>query len=671
MHRTYELSPLLLIEGISVPISAAQVTFTVNQPAIGVFDVVPIKEILDIRPRSFVQFFVRDYAGDNNYKLMYEGEVYGFGFSVQASGSRAFRIETMDLSNYWDHARTRFLNLGAQQIMSPVYRTGVTDNSTQSFTSVTEETNYIAQELEGLLEKYGNDVTKALRDFMYKFGNINEFYGNAYNRYRTADRIYAASAENLAQLITFKVTKDLIDGLVEAQGNDTTFREIVNYFLNMSMHEIVTVPFPRITGGAMRQFIFKPQPYVMAPPVCNVIFPNQYFDMSVNRNFFTEPTRVIMQAPPTSLLGTPDPTLTKVFPAPGFYEKFYHAQNPWDTKFSSFTDSTTGEGVNKYKHSDSVPAGGHAYATVAHDFMNFSKEEYMKGIFSAPTLQIPGSLQFYIENGKQDNDGKPLDQNKIDQMLANTSYYMYYVGRYAQRRSTIQGRLNFNAVPGFPIMFIDDQDSAMNVVAVLESVTHVFSTGGGSSTIYNISHARQVEEKSDYSTDSFAEPPVPPWFNQDVFGRAAPADSVISKSGAGARIRSDMGGKVSGHVNNYGSSMDGYYQELFGCDAATDKNHKTIMEAARRYAREFSAEYDKEAYVRRITSRKYADITATMNFMGAKGSFTATTTNVTAKYSGGRLTSAEGLYGTILKERRGVIERYVEKLKNNKSFSGS
>jgi hypothetical protein len=673
MHRTYELSPLLLIEGISVPISSAQITFAVNQPAFGVFDLVPLKEILDIKPRSFVQFFVRDYAGDNEYKLMYEGEVYGYGFSVQAAGARAFRIETMDISNYWDHSKLRFLDLEGTSLTDGRYMAGVTDGSTQPITTPSEKTNYLAAQLEELLKKYENDPTKAFRDFMTKFGNINEFYNRAYSRYKFPNRVFSASSDNLQKLLQYKLTQELLDGIISTQGGDASFRDIINYFMNWCLHEIVTIPFPRVVNGEMRQFVFKPQPYVMAPPACNVIFPNQYFDMSVNRNFFSEPTRMILKAPPCSLFGTDMPdAVSKLYFAPAFYETFHHVKKPWAATYAGTIDASTSTGVNSYTHGDDT-AGKHAYANKAHDFMNFSKEEYMKGIFPAPPIHIPAALQFYIENTKETGDKVGSTKNEIDIMMANSAYYMYYLGRYASRRSTVQGRLNFNAVPGFPVLFIDDQDSAMNVVAVLDSVTHMFSTSGGSTTIYNISHARQTEEKADFSLNSFAEPPIPPWFNENTFGKAQSAGSVLSSANgsAGAEIREEIK-SPAGSINNYGTKMDDYYTNLFGCKSATNGTNKSIMEAARYYAKTFNAREDKEAYVRDVTSRKYTSITDAMKFMGARGWYNADTVRVTANYSGGSLTSdSDSTFNGILKDRRAVIKGYTAKLNSNKSFSGS
>jgi hypothetical protein len=671
MHRTYELSTLLLIEGISVPLSAGQVSFSVNQPAVATFDLVPLKEILDIRPRTFVQFFVKDYMGDNNFKVMFEGEVYAFGFTVHAAGHRAFRIECMDMTNYWDHAQLRFMDLSAETLTTKEFYVGTTTGTSKPIPIVSDPTNYIAQELAKLMAENKNDVPVVLRAFIDKFGNINEFYKNNSTRYNMNGRVHAASSGNIVNMLKFEPTEKLFHGIIENRGGDASFRSLVNYFLNQCFHEVITVPFPTYSGGNLKQFVFKPNSLTLAPPVCNVVFPNQYFDMNISRNFFAEATRVLVKAPPSALIGGVNSTLDKIFPAPGFYERFYKAQTPFDTTYSGYTDSQTSVGINNATYGS--PAIPHEYAKVGNmDFMNFSKEEYMKGIFAAPTQIIPDILQYMIEQSAQNKT-----QEDVDNMMANTAYFMYYKGRYAQRTSIITGRLNFSPVPGFPILFIDDQDSSMNVVAALDTITHSFSVGGGSNTTYHVSHARQTEEKADFGASTFSEPPVPPWFDKSVFGTTQSADSVISQSGAGKRIRdslTDKDGKklsIAGFVTNFGTGMNSYYQSLLGCNACTDGKHLTIMEAARRYADGFSDAEDKEAYVRDIAKRRYASLEEAMKFMGATGSISVGPTSVRAKYSGGRLTVGSGMYGTILNERRSIIERYVARLNSNKSFSGS
>lgn len=666
MHRTYELSTLLLIEGISVPLSAAQVSFSVNQPAVATFDLVPLKDILDIRPRSFVQFFAKDYMGDNNFKLMFEGEVYGYGFAVQASGHRAFRIECMDITNYWDHAPLRFLNLSADHMANKEFLVGKNSESTKTIPSIQDPTNYLSEQLSKLLEDNDNDVTKALVAFMDKFANINDFYKNNSVRYNTPKRVYAAGSGKIAEIVKFKPTADLLKGIINNRGGDLSFREVVNYFLNLCFHEVVTVPFPTYSGGRMKQFIFKPDSLTLAPPRCNVVFPNQFMDMNINRNFFAEATRVLMKAPPASLIGATNVAFDKYFAAPGFYERFYKTQFPFDTTYSGYSDSQTSVGVTDKLYGELTPKPGHEYANNGNtDMMNYSKEEYMKGIFAAPTQVVPDVLQYMIEQSKESKT-----QDDVDTMLASTAYFLYYKGRYAQRTSIITGRLNFSPVPGFPILFIDDQDSSMNVVAALNTVTHSFSTSGGSVTTYHITHARQTEEKADFGASTFAEPPIPPWFDKAVFGSTEPANSVIQSKGAGAKIRSDVG-TPQGYVTNFGTKPNSYYQDLLGCDAATDSKNPSIMEAARRYATEFSSAEDKEAYIRDVIVRKYTSINDAMKFMGASGSISVGPTSVKANYSGGRLTDGSGMFDSILKERRSIIKKYTDRLNTNKSFSGS
>jgi hypothetical protein len=667
MHRTYEIDILLLLEGLSVPVSAAQISFGINQPAVASFDLVPLKELLDIKPRTFAQFFVKDYMNDNEFKLAFEGEVYATGFAVHAAGQRAFQIQCMDMTNYWDHVPLRFLDVSSNTITNPEISTGIQQDSIKTTTILTDVSNYLAEELSKMMTENKNDVAKALEAFIEKFANINAFYKSCSDRYKMPSRVSAASSENISATLKFKTTTDLMKGLVQARGGDRSFREVLMYFLSMAFHEVVTVPFPTYADSTIKQYLFKPHAMSLAPPKCNIVFPNLYTSMNINRNFFAEPTRLLMKVPPTSLIKETPAAFDRLYPAPAFYEKILQSRATNENRFVGAENPDTTKGINNGQYGTKAD-GNHPYSKVAtQDFMNFSKEEMMKGIFSAPTLDIPDVIQFMISEAKENNPSENMDT-----MLADTAYYMYYRGRYAQRTSHISGRLNIGVVPGFPVMFIDDQDSAMNVVAVLENVTHTFSGAGNCGTHYQISHARQVEEKADFTPNTFAEPPVPPWFDRARFGETQSASSVFSTKGAGAELRKELG-TVQGFVTNFGSKMNWYYQSLLGCDVSTDENNKSIMEAARRYAKEFANAEDKEAYTRDIIKRKFATITDAMKFMGATGSVSAQTGRATtAAYSGGLLTtSSVAEYADVLKKRRDVIVKYKDRLGTNKSFNGS
>jgi len=107
----------LLLEGIEVPFIGATITHTVNQAAIAYVDLVPHKIINNIKPRTLVQLYVRDYqdtvtGGGFPYVTAFEGEVFGYSFAKTPS-SRTFSISCIDFTSYWDNVLTYFFN--AQQ----------------------------------------------------------------------------------------------------------------------------------------------------------------------------------------------------------------------------------------------------------------------------------------------------------------------------------------------------------------------------------------------------------------------------------------------------------------------------------------------------------------------------------------------------------------------------
>src|SRR5687767_7263522 len=109
------LGAKLFIEGQEVPFIGVTMTFTVGQASIAYIDLVPHSAINAIKPRTHVAISVRDYNDKTDptapypYVYAWEGEVFGYSFS-KSPGSRAFTLQCIDLSSYWDNALSYFFN---------------------------------------------------------------------------------------------------------------------------------------------------------------------------------------------------------------------------------------------------------------------------------------------------------------------------------------------------------------------------------------------------------------------------------------------------------------------------------------------------------------------------------------------------------------------------------
>ena len=125
--RAKELKLRGFIEGIEVPIIAANITVAPNAPAAGSVQIIATDNAHKIKPRSVVHLFFKDLyegAGDTiavggeninteefvekqaiiegeTYRLLFCGEIMGYQFD-KASDSRNMTLQCADFSVYWD-----------------------------------------------------------------------------------------------------------------------------------------------------------------------------------------------------------------------------------------------------------------------------------------------------------------------------------------------------------------------------------------------------------------------------------------------------------------------------------------------------------------------------------------------------------------------------------------
>jgi hypothetical protein len=121
-----QVAPLglrLFLEGVEVPVIAAQVVIQPSQPAVASIQIVPTDSALLLLPRTYVSLYYLDSeltaedrrisdtidqtkidrfdVEDERYRLMFCGEVTGLNYQKTPS-SRSVVLQCMDLSTYWD-----------------------------------------------------------------------------------------------------------------------------------------------------------------------------------------------------------------------------------------------------------------------------------------------------------------------------------------------------------------------------------------------------------------------------------------------------------------------------------------------------------------------------------------------------------------------------------------
>ena len=687
--RGRPLGAKLFLEGKEVPFIGATITSTVNQASIAYIDIIPHYTINNIKPRTHVAIAVRDYHNvdqDFPYVIAWEGEVYGFNFS-KTPETRSVSLSAIDYTSYWDNVLTYFFNaltsLGKGQDIVPLgldfrdaERLGI------SATALTHSTTSLFKKiLKDVVGTPDPDDSTRTRDFLdgfvailKKFGEINEFYSAAEKRLRLNDRILLQSAGNLQSYLKEQEALDWFDSITGTAGGFTTLRDIISNLMSIIFHDQCCVPFPsralttqtlskylskdeEETGKkhTISQFIFKPNLYMCPPPMCNVYFPDEYTSFTYNRNFLTEPTRLIYKPE----MGLPFGTGRVVMP---------HSYSPAAFKNYMFKDFDPV--VDPVDDLSSPVDPGHFSDPISdnpydkkREFHLLTNEERMKGILISREGLVPAASEFRAAFRDQ-------DRATYSEAVAN---YMFYKKRFQGRGLQITGYLKLSVVPGFNVLILDESDAGQNMLAYCTTVTHrIYATEGGHTTV-NLSYARTLDEQQSAST-SLGGPPIPPWFRDD-FGKVASGD--ISEE-AQKEIKQPVEGST--YVTSDGSGLSNIYRSILGDKGSRAINEyyrddPTLIGSVNRLLHDYKLYKKNEGsdvlgFIGKITDRDYVRIRDAFEFVGAETKSKDLREESFSEFTGGVFDPNSNEDGTAVRLRSKVIVDYRDKLKESRGFRG-
>ena len=704
MSKGKPLSAKFFLEGYEIPFIGATFTHTVNQASVAYIDLVPIDEMKHIKPRSMVQLFVRDITNKQSnypYVLAWEGEVFGIAFGRTAT-SRSFTLKAIDYTSQWDNALVYFFDFqksmgrGGAQVMSPIGRDETDAKKLgikfKAITSV--KSAFYLTEMEKLLRQ-GKDFLGAFIGLLENLTDINDFYNSSEDRLRITDRFLLQSSGALEQLLVDSNSKEWLAGIAGTRSGFFPIRQMINDFMDIIFHDHVTVPFPAkverkapLKKGAIEssdkikrtigQYQFKPNTYMLPPPACNIFFPDEYSSFQYSRDFFREPTRLIYKPILPSILGIPSLGTNHTYQPPSFYQYMYGTKDKstW-TDFEGEDDDSVSkipDGKGGFYELKDIP-GYYAEEDSAKwkRINNGSKREQnfltnaekIKGIWASMETMIPAALSFVTK----------LDKSVQNNIVEKVSRFLYYKKKYESRAVQITSQLKLSVVPGFPVLIVDDSDAKQNVIAYCESVTHrIYATQGGYTNCV-LSYARDVEEQ-DISSRKGADPIVPDWFNESLFG----SDKEDKEEKSGRR--------------SFGEGLSIFYKLLIG-----DKGYRSLTEMYAGSPTVASAtdslikEYQErkgigtsgiQEFISKTTARNYIGMKEAFKFLGAESNDNENSDFITfyghrlaGKYSekvkvGGQDTEkvyeAEDYYPQSVK--REVAKAIQKKLKEKRGFRG-
>jgi hypothetical protein len=465
-------------------------------------------------------------------------------------------------------------------------------------------------------------------------------------------------------------------GMAGQASGFSTLRMVINDLMGVLFHDFVSIPFPSVVENnkmknasltdskiptTIGEFAFKPNMYMIPPPMCNVFFPDEYASFTYSRNFFSEPTRLVYKPElPTYVgAGVQGVVLPQVYEPEAF--NFYmkgKGKAPADMIGEGEVQIPKDQGHINEPELDSTGKPRKSTNGKKREQAFMSNEELMKGIIFSQESMVPASTQFRQFVGD-------AARTSYSQQVAK---YLFYKKRFQGRQVQITSHLKLSVVPGFTTLILDDSEAGQNMVAYCSSVTHRIYCNQGGFTNTTLSYARLAEEQ-DIASGKANEPLIPPWFKQDVFGKKE--KPPVSKD---KKINKQV--KDAGEQVVVPDALSTYFKQMLGplgCKSVNDHTkEKTLLGAVKKLLESYvDAKKQKDGVDPLIigaTSRKYVKIEDAFKFLGANQ------TSVDPKFSqfdGDRLFgNASTKDAAQLTKRRNIIIAYRDALINNRGFRG-
>lgn len=672
----------LYLEGIEVPFIGASITSTVGQASIAYIDLIPHQVINNIKPRTMVHLAVKDFTNPQQpFILAFAGEVFGMNFSKTPS-SRMFSISCIDNSSYWDNVLTYFFNpmqslgKGADGIVRESHDRENATRGADGSVKVTHSNTTYYQAIINKTIAAGGDLIDAIAAVCKDIGDVNDFYHLAEERLRMSDRVISASSGGLSStIINQQQTLDWLMGMAGQTSGFSTLRMVINDLINVLFHDFTSVTFPSVVENAsvskslidpkkpttIGEFLFKPNMYMIAPPMCNVFFPDEYASFTFARNFFSEPTRLVYKPElPTYVgAGVQGIVLPQVY-EPESFNFFMKGKGAMPAEFigSIDTQASVDQGHINDKEFDESGQLRKSSNGIKREQAFMTNEEKYKGIIFAQESMVPASSQFrqYIGDAARETYSRGVAK------------YLFYKKRFEQRQIQITSHLKLSVVPGFTTLILDASEGDQNIVAYCNSVTHrVYSNQGGYTNV-NLSYARTVTEQ-DIASGKSGEPLIPPWFKEDIFGKKTTPPTANDKAYA-----SEV--KNNGEQVVVPDALSDYFAKLIGNKGNKSVNHqtgeKTLLGATRHLLSDYKNIKKKggsiDDFISKTTQRRYVTIDQAFSFIGA--------TNIDnsknfSEYFGARAFGEAGSAdATQLKNRRSIIKKYRDALRTSRGFRG-
>lgn len=295
----------LFLEGVEIPVIAANVQAVPNSPMVASIQIPPLAEGTRLFPRTLVHLFFWDMyessspfitaknptdarPGENDptanepkpdetftpehiadrvntrYKVLFIGEIVGFEWTKNQS-NRSLVLQCVDLSNYWDYAyqwsNTDIFGPGIKAVFSGGATNLFTDFLSTKGSVITgivtsgkcntfPNLKGLAAGIIRLVEAIGGTYSPRPGSGGKKYAGQNLFFSIAELRLHITQMIAAYENDPTAKrILSRQGYSGMFDRALGGQGGQTSIRQAMNALSKIMFHEMFPQPCPMFTPG--------------------------------------------------------------------------------------------------------------------------------------------------------------------------------------------------------------------------------------------------------------------------------------------------------------------------------------------------------------------------------------------------------------------------------------
>lgn len=256
------------LEGIEIPLISCVVQCNINAPAAASVNVVPLDEVMELKPRTMVHLFYYDFSSDeqvdiddfSKYKLLYVGETVGINYNKTPTG-RSCVLQCTDLSTNWDLCYQYMLTYGpngnfiTEESANWAGENAIFNNIVDGHSAV------LARYLEKTPQTIGLKNIKGLLGGIislieglggianHRLG-VNDYFTISEFKNKTMQQVVAEQDDDTAQkLFDSKEFYEWLEHGVTTLGELCTIRDMINMLFKYIYYESVPVTCPYYIQG--------------------------------------------------------------------------------------------------------------------------------------------------------------------------------------------------------------------------------------------------------------------------------------------------------------------------------------------------------------------------------------------------------------------------------------